>query len=83
MRWDRELGRDDFPFQVVRMHVLILAQDGSCWRGQKMELLLTSVKGGSAVEITCHEAGLCLFSYSIIPHSPDSTLKKTYMPTLG
>lgn len=35
---------------------------------------LTSVQGGGAVDVTCHEGGLRLLPHGVIPHPPDSAL---------
>lgn len=35
---------------------------------------LTSVQGGGAVDVACHEGGLRLFPHGVVPHPPDSAL---------
>lgn len=35
---------------------------------------LTSVQRGGAVDVTCHEGGLCLLPHGVIPHPPDPAL---------
>lgn len=36
---------------------------------------LTSVQGGSAIDVARHEGGFCLFPHGVIPHSSDSALE--------